>query len=134
MLHNVKALLTSGLVFVGGGLGANARYWLGTLIASRLGNEFPYGTAIINITGSFVIGLFMAAMLRQGWHENSRLLFAVGILGGYTTFSSYSYEAIGLFEKGAVGLALAYVGGSVLLGLATCYLGMAFSRAVLGPI
>ena len=122
------AAASSGLIFLGGGLGAVARYWVGQLVAQRAGAVFPWGTLAVNVSGSFVIGLFMVVFLRSNWDANWRLFFAVGLLGGYTTFSSFSWEALGLLQSGSYALASAYAALSVGLGLGACYLGMVLAR------
>ncbi len=120
------------LVFLGGGLGANARYWLGSYIAGRWGAIFPWGTTIINVTGSLIIGLFMAMMLKLDWHPSWRLFFAVGVLGGYTTFSTFSYEAVELVQQGSYGMALQYMLFNVTLSVCGCWLGLVIGRAIGG--
>ncbi len=120
------------LVFVGGGLGANLRYWLARWVGARFGDVFPWGTTIINITGSIVIGLFMAALMRMNWSPELRLFVAVGLLGGYTTFSSFSYEAIGLMEQGSYAYALGYILMNVVLSLTGCWLGIVLARTLMG--
>lgn len=83
------------VISLGGILGANARYVLGTWIATRYGTSFPYGTLVINVSGSFVIGLFLTLIAeRFVLHPNWRLFFAVGFLGAYTTFSTFSFESV----------------------------------------
>lgn len=119
-------------MFVGGGLGASARYWLGLWISPRWGAVFPWSTTLINITGSLIIGLFMASFLKSSWSPDSRYFIAVGLLGGYTTFSTFSYETIGLLEQGSYSWALWYVLLNVLLSLAGCWLGMVIARALVG--
>ena len=95
------------LVFVGGGLGALLRYLV------SLGAQGPLGTLAINVAGSFLIGLLVA--MPTG---NVRLFLAVGLLGGFTTFSAFSLDALRLWQRGEPWLAAAYVVGSVLLSLA----------------
>ena len=118
-------------VFLGGGLGANARYFLGQWISSRWGSVFPWSTTLINITGSLIIGLFMAALLRASWNPDWRLFVAVGILGGYTTFSAFSLDAVLLWERGERLLAATYVGGSVALSILGLVIGLWTMRAAL---
>lgn len=85
---------------VGGVLGVNARYWLGGLINRWAGSQFPWATFTINITGSFAIGLCTVFLARWAPHAHARLVVVVGFLGGYTTFSSYSFESLALWERG----------------------------------
>jgi fluoride exporter len=124
----VKVLMLT----LGGALGVNARYWLGDWMSRRSSPLFPWATFTINITGSFAIGFLAVVLARWLPHPHVRMLVIVGFLGGYTTFSSYAYESLTLAERGEAGLALAYVTGSVLLGLTAVTLGVALAR-VLGP-
>lgn len=120
------------LVGLGGFLGANARYWLGTIIVQRVGSEFPWHTLLINLTGSLAIGAVMAILMERSMLDSPlRLLIVAGFLGGYTTFSSYTFEAISLIEQGEWGAALAYALGSNAFGLLATFGGMAAMRAVL---
>jgi CrcB protein len=117
------------VISLGGILGANARYLLGTWIAQRYGTSFPYGTLVINISGSFVIGLFLTLISeRFVVHPNWRLFFAVGFLGAYTTFSTFSYESVVLIQNGSWWLGLVNMVGSVVLGPVAVVLGMAVAR------
>ena len=118
-------------MFLGGGLGAFSRYQLGAWLADRW-PVVPWGTALINISGSLLIGLFMVTSFHLKWSPDWRPFFAVGVLGGYTTFSSFSYEAMGLVEQGSFGWALGYVLFNVLLSLGGCWLGIAVARALVG--
>ncbi len=117
-------------VGVGAFLGANARYWVGGWAADRFGTAFPYGTFIINVSGSFAIGLLAAFFAERAYSPNWRLFLMVGVLGGYTTFSTYSYEALRLFEDGAYLFGALYVFGSPVVGLAACLAGVAIGRLV----
>jgi CrcB protein len=102
------------------------RYVLGTAIMSRTGGRFPFGTVVINITGSFLIGLLMTLLTeRLSPHPNWRLLLVVGFLGGYTTFSSFEWETFGLMRDGARWLGLLNVIGSVVIGYLAVWLGVA---------
>ena len=118
-------------VGIGGVLGENARYILGHAIAQRLGVLFPYGTLIVNLSGAFLIGVLLT-ILTDRVVENPvwRQLTIVGFLGGYTTFSSYTYEAIGLMQHGRWPAALIYVIGSNILGLLACFAGIWLTRVV----
>ena len=117
------------VIGLGGFLGANARYLLGTWIMVRYGTGFPYGTLVINVTGSFIIGFFLVLISeRLALHPNWQFFFAVGFLGAYTTFSTFSFESITLLQEGAWGLGLANMVGSVVLGLLAALAGMAVAR------
>jgi CrcB protein len=117
------------VISLGGVLGANARYLLGNWIAARYGTGFPYGTMVINVSGSFVMGFFVVLVTeRCVVHPNWWLFFAVGFLGAYTTFSTFSFESVALIQGGAWGLALANMIGSVVLGLVAVLAGMALAR------
>src|SRR5580692_632460 len=114
------------MVVVGGAAGSLMRYVLGTAIMSRTGGRFPFGTVVINITGSFLIGLLMTLLTeRLSPHPNWRLLLVVGFLGGYTTFSSFEWETFGLMRDGARWLGLLNVVGSVVIGYLAVWLGVA---------
>jgi CrcB protein len=113
------------MVMLGGATGSLARFMLGTAIMNRLGGRFPFGTVIINITGSFLIGFIMTMLTeRLNPSPNWRLLLVVGFLGGYTTFSSFEWETLGLVRDGGRWLALVNVVGSVLLGYVAVWLGV----------
>ncbi|HLK56738.1 MAG TPA: fluoride efflux transporter CrcB [Chthonomonadaceae bacterium] len=111
------------VVGLGGFIGANARYILGLWAAQKWGTQFPYGTFIINITGSFILGLFATLALRFAWNDNWRLLIAIGFVGAYTTFSTFEYETLQLVEQGTWLRAGLNILGSVLLGFGAAYLG-----------
>jgi CrcB protein len=117
------------LVFVGGGLGASLRYFINVTCAKCIGTSFPWGTFIINITGSTVMGLIAGYLAFKGEASQPwRLFLMTGILGGYTTFSAFSLDAATLYERGALGLAAAYVLGSVALSIAGLFIGLAVIR------
>jgi CrcB protein len=118
-------------VGIGGLVGANLRYALGTYVVDRVGQAFPYHTFVINVTGSLAIGVIMTLLAQRLVTDPAwRLLLVVGFLGGYTTFSSYSFEAITLLQHGRWLRAGSYVLGSNALGLAACYAGIVIARAV----
>ena len=122
------------LVAVGGGLGAAARYLAGLWIVARLGADFPWGTFFVNVTGSFVIGIILVLVEGGELPPGARLFLAVGVLGGYTTFSSFSYETLQLLGgEGSLGPVLFNAFGQLLVGLLAVYLGVVCGR-VLGGI
>ena len=117
------------LVFLGGGLGAALRHLVNLTCARCLGIAFPWGTFIINISGSTVMGLIAGYLAFKGEASQSwRLFLMTGILGGYTTFSAFSLDAALLYERGEIGLAAAYVVGSVVLSIAGLFAGLALVR------
>jgi CrcB protein len=119
------------LVFIGGGLGSTLRHAINMLSARTLGTNFPWGTFIINVTGSTVMGLIAGYLALRGEASQPwRLFLMTGILGGYTTFSAFSLDAGLLYERGETGLALAYVGGSVALAIVGLFAGLAIVRAL----
>jgi CrcB protein len=117
------------LVFVGGGLGATLRHIINITCARCMGTAFPWGTFIINVTGSTVMGLIAGYLAVKGEASYPwRLFLMTGILGGYTTFSAFSLDTALLYERGEIGLALAYVLGSVVLSIAGLFCGLALVR------
>lgn len=116
------------MVMLGGATGSLTRYVLGTAIMARVGGRFPLGTVVINITGSFLIGLLMTLFTeRLDPHPNLRFLLVTGFLGGYTTFSSFEWETLGLVQDGSQWLGLVNVVGSVLFGYIAVWLGAAMA-------
>jgi CrcB protein len=116
------------MVLLGGGVGALARYVVGSAIATRVGGRFPLGTMVINITGSFLIGVLMTLLTERLPHPNWRLLLVTGFLGGYTTFSSFEYETLQAVQGGAAWIGVVNVVGSVVLGYIAVWLGTAMTR------
>jgi CrcB protein len=117
------------LVFIGGGLGSTLRHTVNMISVRALGTAFPWGTFIINITGSTVMGLIAGYLAFKGASSQPwRLFLMTGILGGYTTFSAFSLDAALLYERGEIGLALLYVFGSVGLAIAGLFAGLALVR------
>ncbi len=126
----MKAIL---LVFLGAGAGGVLRHLTNLACARALGPGFPYGTLTVNVAGSLAMGLlagWLALKAGAGWSQDARLFLATGVLGGFTTFSAFSLDAMLLYERGEAGLALAYVGASVLLSLAALALGLVAMRAL----
>lgn len=134
------ALTAVGLVFVGGGLGAVARYALVRAAETGLGPTFPYGVLIANVAGSFAMGLAAGWLLQRGGglapfldldgHDAARLALTTGLLGGFTTFSAFSLDAVRLWQDGAHGAAFVYVALSVVLAIAALIAGLAVARGV----
>lgn len=116
-------------VGLGGFLGAIARYALGVWLVGRLGITFPVHTLVINVTGSLAIGVLLGLLpVRPALDPAWRLFLVVGFLGGYTTFSSYTFEALALIRAGAWASVAWYVLGSNGLGLAACATGMVLAQ------
>ena len=124
-------------VFIGGGLGAVCRYGVTTAVGMLLGGMFPWGTLIVNLVGSLLMGVVLGALLPlakslQLLPDSLRLRLTVGFLGGFTTFSSFSMETLTLLRGDSFFLAAINIVASIVLGLAAAYLGwqlaMAFQR------
>jgi CrcB protein len=121
------------LVAAGGAIGAAARYLAGLWIVARFGAGFPWGTFFVNVTGSFVIGIVLVLVEGGTLPAGARLFLAVGILGGYTTFSSFSYETLQLLAGGgALVPVLLNTLGQLLAGLMAVYLGVIVGRVLGG--
>jgi CrcB protein len=119
------------IVFLGGGLGAAIRHGLNLGVARLFGTGFPYATFIINVSGSFIMGLIAAWFAFKGdASQHWRLFLTTGVLGGYTTFSTFSLDAALLYERDQFMLAAAYVLGSVVLGLIGLFAGLAIVRSM----
>ena len=118
------------LVGAGGALGAMARYGVASLLGRLWPMSFPLATLLINITGSIAMGIFVGLMAKliPAAQEPLRLFVAIGILGGFTTFSSFSLDTITLIERGDVLPAIAYVALSVVVCLIGLYLGLLITR------
>lgn len=117
------------MVLLGGGVGSVFRFLISTVIMTRTGSRFPLGTVFINITGSFLIGLLMTMLTeRLSPNPNLRLLLVTGFLGGYTTFSSFEWETLGLVRDGGWWLGLLNTVGSVSLGYIAVWLGAVIAR------
>jgi CrcB protein len=118
-------------VALGGALGASARYGLDRLIERRTTSVFPWSTFTINVTGCFVLGLVTAALVdRHHLPAWLRVGVVVGVIGGYTTFSTFIQEAFDVADIHHVGIAFAYVAASIGVGLAALYAGMLAGRVL----
>jgi len=118
-------------VAVGGALGSMARFWLAGAMAALTGPRFPWGTLLINVVGSFVIGLVAGFTLtpgRIGMHPDIRIFLMTGICGGFTTFSAFSLQTLELLQGGEFVPALGYVAGSVVLCVIGTYCGWLLGR------
>jgi CrcB protein len=117
------------LVFAGGGVGAALRYWMQGVVYNRTGSAFPYGTLIVNVLGCFLIGLLMISLEERFLANPSlRLFLTIGILGGFTTFSSFSYETLALMRDGEFLPALSNVGFTVMACLLATWAGMRIGK------
>ncbi|MGC4192062.1 MAG: fluoride efflux transporter CrcB [Thermomicrobiales bacterium] len=120
-------------IAAGAVVGANLRYYVGQWVAAWLGVGFPYGTLLVNLSGSFLIGVIATIFTERLLVDSHwRLLLVVGLIGGYTTFSSYALETISLIQSDRWLTALTYVLGSTLLSLGACALGIVAVRASIG--
>lgn len=120
------------VVGAGGFIGAAARYLLGGLVYSYLPSTFPYATLIINVSGCFCIGVLGAiAEERALLGPTSRLFWMVGVLGGYTTYSTFGYETAGLVRESSFTSAALYIGGHLVAGLAAVWGGASLARWLL---
>ena len=119
------------VIGIGGVLGANARYLVSGWAANKFGTAFPYGTLIINVSGSMILGLLMAFLQDRVFvHPNYRLFFATGFCGAYTTFSTFTYESLVLIQNGSFLLALTNLIGSLAVGMIGVFLGFALGRII----
>ena len=117
------------IVFLGGGIGSMLRHGVNVLSARWLGTGFPYGTLTVNVTGSIVMGLLAGYFAFRGEAAQSwRLFLMTGILGGYTTFSAFSLDAILLYERGQIAQALAYVAASGAVSIFGLFAGLMLIR------
>jgi CrcB protein len=125
-LRSPRRALTPYLaISAGGALGANARYLVASWATTQWGTQFPVGTLLINVSGSFVIGLYLTlATERFTGHPAVRLFVATGFLGGYTTFSTFSVEALRLIETGNAAAGISYMVASVVLSIVAAAIGM----------
>jgi CrcB protein len=120
------------LVALGGAIGSAARYLVGALVANRFGPDFPWGTFIVNVSGSCFIGVILSLVGGGLLPAGARPFLAVGVMGGYTTFSTYSHETLQLMEGGVFGASSFNKLGQVVAGLDAVYLGVVLGRALGG--
>jgi CrcB protein len=132
-LRTLRRMLTPYLaISVGGALGANARYLLASWATTQWGPHFPVATLLINVSGSCALGVFLTLVTeRFTGHEATRLFVATGFLGAYTTFSTFSVEALRLIETGDVAAGLKYMVVSVVLSIVAAAIGIIVTHALL---
>lgn len=116
------------LVMLGGALGSGARHLTGRFMLQAFGPHYPYGTLTVNWVGGLLMGLLAGVLARTGATEGWRLFIGVGILGGFTTFSSFSLDTITMIERGQVTLALGYAALSLIGSLAALWAGLWMTR------
>ncbi len=117
-------------VALGGAVGSAARYLVGAWVASRLGPDFPWGTFIVNASGSFLIGGVLALVEGGTLPVGARYFLAIGTLGGYTTFSTFGYETLQLLQVRSIGTALFNALGQLTICLIAVYLGVVLFRGI----
>ncbi|MAM13110.1 MAG: fluoride efflux transporter CrcB [Rhizobiaceae bacterium] len=119
------------IVAAGGALGSVGRYLVGVLAIRLWGPQFPWGTFVVNVVGSLMIGLLVEAVARAlNQSAEMRMFMVTGFLGGFTTFSSFSLDAMTMIERGDVLHAVAYIAASLLLALIAVFAGLAIGRMV----
>ncbi|KAA5607645.1 fluoride efflux transporter CrcB [Roseospira marina] len=118
-------------VAAGGAVGAVARYTVTSVVPRVLGHGFPWGTVVVNVVGSLIMG-FLIDILARRWSAppEARVFLVTGVLGAFTTFSTFSLDAATLYERGALMASAAYVTGSVVVGILALFLGMWLGRAL----
>jgi fluoride exporter len=121
------------LVFLGAGIGGALRHGVNVGCARVCGTAFPWGTLTVNVLGSFIMGAlagWLAFKADEGWSQPLRLFLTTGILGGFTTFSAFSLDAVLIWERGQNGLAATYVAASVLLSIVGLVAGLGLVRTI----
>lgn len=118
-------------LFAGGGIGASLRYALSVWIDQRMLSSFPWGTLMVNLIGSLLIGVLITVFEQRGLSSPAlRLFWITGVLGGFTTFSTFSLETLHLLDAGRLSLALANVAGSVAVCVLAAFAGIALARSL----
>lgn len=128
---NTRTMQTFLIISLGAILGANCRYWVGGWAIDRFGTTFPYGNLIINLSGSLILGMFMTLTTERFLVDPQwRLLVAIGFLGSYTTFSSYTYESLSLILSGQYWTGFLNLFGSSLMGGVAVFIGILLGRLI----
>ena len=115
---------------LGGALGAGARYLTGRVMSALLGVDYPWGTLTVNLVGGLLMGVLVGVLARMPAAESARLFFAVGVLGGFTTFSAFSLDMVTMVERGAWAPAIGYALASVVGSVVALFGGLALSRGL----
>ena len=124
-------MINIALVAAGGAIGSVFRYLVGVWSVRLAGANFPWGTLAVNVAGSFMIGFLVELVARRlNASMEMRLFLVTGVLGGFTTFSSFSLDAISLFERGTLGLSAVYVLASLVVSIAAVFAGLALGRSL----
>ncbi len=118
------------VLLLGGAIGAPTRYLVDGWVQDRVSGVFPWGTFVINVSGSLLLGVVTGLALYHGLGDLPKIAIGTGFCGAYTTFSTFSYETVRLLEEGSVGLAAGNAFGSVAAGLAAAALGIAITAAL----
>jgi CrcB protein len=119
------------MVGIGGFLGSVLRFWMGSFIGGRLGARFPYGTFVINVSGSFLVGMIVTVLATKAhWSPNWRYLIPIGFIGGYTTFSTFEFETLRLAQDGQMLMAVLNVTLSVVVGFVGVWAGAVAGKAI----
>jgi CrcB protein len=119
-------------ICLGGAAGTGARYLVSLWAADRFGSTFPYGTLIVNVAGCFLIAALMHAALSLGWSATVRSALTIGFLGGLTTYSSFNYDTMRLFQEGSAATGFVNMGLTLSSGLAAGWLGLLSARTLIG--
>jgi len=124
--------MTALYIFIGGGIGSVARYGLNIGLSKLHDHHFPWGIFTVNVLGSLAMGILVALFARK-WpdHENLRLALTTGLLGGFTTFSAFSYDVVALMEKGETATAVIYALTSVIISILACAAGIWIVRTLI---
>jgi CrcB protein len=126
----LSSIAFTGLIGLAGAMGALMRYVLGRFVAERISSSFPLGTMLINVSGAFLIGLIFVTASRHLISSSVQVVLATGFLGGYTTFSTMSWEGVQLIRGGSRWTSVLYLGGTVALGLLVVVLGFGLGRVI----